>query len=126
MRRLVAIVGFAVAMLEAKALAQDAPEPPPDPAASPGFATLDRGDASSRLGGEMSYLFFSNSPPGAMTTGLRFDVHGQYVDRSGFGGYAQLPISYLRERTAGMSGSTTVLADAEVGGLYVAHVHPNV
>jgi hypothetical protein len=119
-------VGVVVAMFEATASAQVAPEPPSDPAASPGFMTLDRGDASSRAGGEIAYMVLNNNTPGVSATPLRFDVHGQYVDHSGFGGYAQLPISYLRESGGGMSDSATGVGDVEVGGLYVARVNPNV
>src|SRR5262245_57724105 len=63
----------------------------PDPAQSPGFVNMLRQDASSRAGGEISYIGIANEPN---LTLLRFDFHGHYVDaNSGLGGYAQLPIT---------------------------------
>jgi hypothetical protein len=119
------VVAVVMGVLEASAAAQVAPEPVPDPANGPGFMTIDRGDATSRAGGELSYLF-PRSNTGTSLTAMRFDLHGQYLDPRGFGGYGQLPISYLRESAAGMSDSASAIGDVEVGGLYVAKVNPNV
>jgi hypothetical protein len=82
---------------------------------------LDRFDASSKFGGELSYLF-PNHTTGSVTA-LRAELHGQYVDpASGFGAYAQLPVGYVRESDMGMTQSGTGLGDLELGGLYVPHV----
>jgi hypothetical protein len=86
-----------------------------DPRTSPGFATLDRGDASTRLGVELSDLSITNPGEGAITA-QRVDGHAQYVSASGYGVYAQLPIYSMDE--AG-TGQGTVLGNLEVGGLYV-------
>ena len=81
-----------------------------DPASSPGFATIDRGDASSRFGVEVSYMFFGDNEPDSGA--WRFEGHAQYVDsRSGFGGYVQFPLTYYL--------SSTTVGDLELGGLYV-------
>jgi hypothetical protein len=94
-------------------------------ARSPGFVTLDRGDAVSRLGIEASYLFLS-APNGlnASYTALRFEAHGQYVDPgSGLGGYVQTPLSYLNVSPNGApSTSGTGVGNLEVGALFVPHL----
>jgi hypothetical protein len=90
----------------------------PDPIRAPGFVTLDRGDGTSRAGGEISYLVLGDNADG---TALRFDVHGQYVDaRSGIGGYAHLPMSFL----SGDSDSNFELSGAEIGGLFAKRMSP--
>jgi hypothetical protein len=84
-------------------------------ATSPGFVAMDRFDASSRAGAEMSYMF-ANTTGTTSVTAMRFDGHGQYVDPvSGFGGYLQLPISYV----SGGGQSDTGVGDLEVGGIFV-------
>jgi hypothetical protein len=97
-----------------------------DAAPAPAFVTLDRGDATSRVGIEASYEFANTSSivtDGASATVLRFEAHGQYVDPGlHVGGYAMIPISYLNESEGGQSQSATGVGDAEIGGLYVPHV----
>lgn len=89
-----------------------------DPLRSPGFSILDRGDATSKAGGELSYLLLGDSAEG---TALRFDLHGQFVDRaSGFGGYVQLPMSLL----SGDSDSNFELSGVELGGLLAKQLSP--
>ncbi|HEX7704289.1 MAG TPA: hypothetical protein VF403_26285 [Kofleriaceae bacterium] len=85
----------------------------PSPATSPGFVTTDRFDATSRVGGELSYLFLSGNGSG---TAWRFDLHGQYFDpNNGFGGYAAIPFTLA----TGSGDSVTGGGDLEVGGFYI-------
>jgi hypothetical protein len=95
----------------------------PAPSATPGFVTMDRFDETSRAGGEISYLFPHNAGDQSVTA-MRFEGHGQYVDpASGFGGYAQLPLSYV----SGGGQSETGVGDLEVGGIYCPRLtSPNV
>jgi hypothetical protein len=84
---------------------------------APGFVTLDRFDATTRGGIELSYGRLDTDV--AKETVWRIDPHGQYVDRdSGFGGYASLPISDL---TAGDFPGTGVGA-LDVGAIYARAV----
>jgi hypothetical protein len=85
----------------------------PVAATSPGFVTTDRMDATSRVGGELSYLFLSGNADG---TAWRFDLHGQYVDpNTGFGGYASIPFTLA----TGGGDSNTGGGDLEVGGFFI-------
>ena len=64
----------------------------PATAVADGFVTLDRQDDISSVGVEGSFIaLHGNNAP----TSLRFDLHGEYVDRSGFGGYLTLPYAFL-------------------------------
>lgn len=113
-----------VVALSRAAFAQTAPEPTdPDPTHGPGFVTIDRQDAQSRVGVEASYLFYNTNNSNSVTP-LRFNGYGQYVDAaSGFGGYASLPISYINvSPPMGMSQSADGLGDLEVGGIWVPHI----
>ena len=102
--------------LPAVAFAQAAPATE-DVLHAPGFVTLDRLDATSRLGGEVAYLALEGA-----STGVRLDVHGHYVDpATGFGGYATLPVTYLDAE----GDSTTELGNLELGGLWLTHVAPH-
>ncbi|HEY5947032.1 MAG TPA: hypothetical protein VIV40_16120 [Kofleriaceae bacterium] len=91
-----------------------------DPARSPGFVDILRQDANSRAGGELTYFFID----GGDATLWRVDLHGHYVDpNSGFGGYAQIPITHVDDN----NNSDTVLGGLEVGGLYIPKLStPNV
>jgi hypothetical protein len=85
----------------------------PSAATSPGFVTTDRMDATSRVGGELSYLFLSGNADG---TAWRFDLHGQYVDpNTGFGGYASIPFTVA----TGNGDTNTGGGDLEVGGFFI-------
>jgi hypothetical protein len=122
MRHVLAII----LLVPAAASADDAP-PAPAPAA-PGFVTLDRGDATSRVGIEASYELTNNSgvADGASDTVMRFEAHGQYVDPGlRIGGYAMIPITYLNESEQGTSQSATGVGDAELGAIYVPRVSDN-
>jgi hypothetical protein len=111
--KLVALVMFSLARI---AVAQPSA---PDPAASPGFVTLDRGDATSRAGGEASYIVPKNN--GGSGTIWHLDLHGQYVDPdSGVGGYAVVPAAFAE----GNGDTLTTVGDVELGGLYVARLAP--
>ena len=83
---------------------------------TPGFVTMDRFDASSRAGGELSYLFPARYNS---STALRFDVHGQYVDpASGFGGYLSLPLGVVHDQDE----TEATVGDFEVGAIYAAKI----
>ncbi|HEY1549191.1 MAG TPA: hypothetical protein VGG28_15305 [Kofleriaceae bacterium] len=95
---------------------------------APGFVTLDRGDATSRVGVEASFELPNSSglTDGGGETALRFEVHGQYVDPGlRVGGYAQVPISYVSSGDGGENQSGTGFGDAEIGALYVPRVNDN-
>jgi hypothetical protein len=84
------------------------------------FVTLDRQDDSSRLGGELSYLFLPNNNGGA--TSMRFDLHGQYVTPTGVGGYISIPFAYL----SGGNQSDQAVGDLDVGAIYAVRLaNPN-
>ena len=94
-----------------------------DPTKSPGFMTLDRQDGRSAAGVEAAYLFFSDTGSTSVTP-LRFDLYGRYIDPvSGFGGYAQLPVSYVSESAGGQSVSVTGFGDLELGGIFVPKIN---
>ena len=87
----------------------------PSPTHSPGFTTLLRHDSQSRAGGDITYFILDGDNPNDARI-MRFDLHGQFVDaNSGFGGYAQVPITYFSDD----SGSETVLGNAELGMIFV-------
>jgi hypothetical protein len=105
----------------------DAPvTPQTDPARAPGFVTLDRFDANSRVGIESSYISLNNSQSGNSDTLLHFDVHGQWIEpHIGVGAYVEVPFAHLSQTSmdpvTGMSTSTsaTGVGDIELGALYV-------
>jgi hypothetical protein len=108
-----------VLIVPAAAYADDAPP-------APAFVTLDRGDATSRVGIEASYELTNSSglSDGASETVFRLEAHGQYVDPGlRVGGYAQVPISYVSASGNGDSQSATGFGDAELGALYVPRVN---
>jgi hypothetical protein len=93
---------------------------------APAFVTLDRGDATSRVGVEASYEInnTSNAGPGASETVVRFEAHGQYVDPGlRVGGYAQFPITYVSTSDPNTSESSTGIGNAELGALYVPRIN---
>lgn len=99
-------IALALGGLAATAKADDG-DPPP-------FATLDRQDGSSRVGGELSYLKTKSTVD---ATALRFNIYGQYTDTAtGLGGYAQLPLAYVDSNNT----SATGIGGAELGGIYTA------
>jgi hypothetical protein len=84
-------------------------------AADPGTLTLDRQDAQSRIGGEISYVHIDDDGLFEDVTILRFDLHGQYVMPSGFGFYGALPIAY----GSGDGESETGIGELEVGAIFI-------
>ena len=66
---------------------------------APTFATLDRQDGTSLIGGQLAFTFLDDAafgaPDGPGATGLRFDLYGQYVGRNRLGVYGILPLSRL-------------------------------
>lgn len=125
------------------AAAQPAPDPgsPPDGAApaittprsgaavaglganqAPGFVVIERLDASSRAGIDISYIRLNtHGSTGDRPTLLRFEGHAHYVDKaSGFGGYVQVPLAYASASTGtGTSTTITDVGDLEVGGIFI-------
>jgi hypothetical protein len=89
-----------------------ADEPPP-------CALLDRADGVSRAGVAVGWSALNDSSE-VNFTGLRLDVHGQWVAPDlGVGGYAILPVSYGRiDPDVGPNNAEWSLGDAEVGGVY--------
>jgi hypothetical protein len=107
--------------------AMAAPGEPPataaaDPRQLPGFVVIDRFDARTRTGLDVSYLApdsktFGNDTP----TLLRFSAQLRYVDKpSGVGGYVMVPFSYANDKN-GNGGSDTItdVGDVELGAIYV-------
>jgi hypothetical protein len=91
-----------------------------EPTRAPGFVTMLRQDANSRVGADLTYFIFDNESDATL---LRFDIHGQYVDPvSGAGFYAQVPIAYLTGAGNSVSGSgdsETAVGGIELGGIYI-------
>lgn len=87
---------------------------PADPAYAPGFVQIDRYDATSVAGGDVTYISVDGA--GDDLTLLRFQLGGRYVDpRSKVGGYLNLPITYA----SGNGDSVTALGNVEVGGIFL-------
>lgn len=88
-------------------------------AGSPTFATLDRQDGESKVGGAFGWTFFDNDGPGDISA-LRIDVYGHYVGQSGLGGYGILPLSFLfvDDDVAGTDDESAI-GNVEGGVVYV-------
>lgn len=94
-------------------------------AGSPTFATLDRQDGESKIGGSLAWTFFDNDA-GADITALRVDVYGHYVGESGLGGYGLLPVSFLFVDDEGeFFEDETGIGNVEGGVLYVLPSGPH-
>jgi hypothetical protein len=88
----------------------------PDPTAGPGFVVIDKLDASSRAGVQLSYIGLKGDIPDKPTL-LRVAAHARYVDKAlGLGGYVQVPFAYAS--AVGNTSSTTDLGDLEIGGIF--------
>lgn len=75
------------------------------------FITLDRQDAGSRAGAEISHLFRGSS------TNLRYDTHAQYYDDDlGVGGYISVPGLLGSESQLGRD----LVGNTEVGAMFAA------
>jgi len=89
-------------------------------AGSPTFATMDRQDGSSFIGGQFGFTTLDDGalggPGGPSATGLRFDLYGEYVGRNRLGGYATIPISHLFVDGA---ADESALGNVEGGLIYV-------
>lgn len=112
MRRVI-VISFACSMLAAA----------PAWGQVPAFATLDRGDSTSRVGLDVGASFLDDEAFGGGGTALRFDVHGQYIHASGFGGYGLLPLSYASFENEAVDDEMA-LGNLEVGGLYALPAGP--
>jgi hypothetical protein len=90
----------------------------PAPTEAPGFVAIDRLDASSRAGIELSYIGLNNDVPNH-TTFFRSEAHVRYVDPgTGLGSYVQLPFAYARTSFGDQSDTVTDFGDIEVGGIF--------
>jgi len=107
-----------VVLSSASALADD--ETPKDAVHSPGFVMIDRFDAASRVGADITYLFLDGGNDG--TTILRFNLAGRYVDpKKHLGGYVQVPFVH----GSGNGASNNALGDLEVGFLAMPNLGSN-
>lgn len=86
-------------------------------AGSPTFATLDRQDGESKIGGAVGWTFFDDDAfgPESDVSAARFDLYGHYVAPSGFGGYGQLAFSSIFTDEEDESG----IGNVEGGVVYV-------
>ena len=110
MRTLRTAISLLLVSVAAPAAAQE-PDAPADP--FPNLSTLDRTTDHTSFNGSLALSFFGDNGP---DIAARVDLGGQYVTPQGFGGYAQLPITYLE----GGDDSETELGNVELGGVYVA------
>ncbi len=91
----------------------------PDPAHSPGFVHIDRYDATSVGGGDITYVALDDEGLADDVTILRFQLGGRYVDQaSRLGGYLNLPITYA----SGDGESLTGIGNLEIGGLMLPKI----
>lgn len=80
------------------------------------FVTLDRFDATDRVGAEVSH-FLRQEGDGQFDT-WRIDAHGQFIDdKSGIGGYITVP--------GGRNHQKSHVGDVEVGLLYMPALAPD-
>ncbi len=81
------------------------------------FVTLDRQDASSRAGLEVSKLFYDGAQTSGANdiSGLRFDLHGQYLTPNAMGVYVTVPMGHV----SGGGQSYSSVGDLEVGGIFI-------
>jgi len=104
-------LGFAALVVLVPAMAAAGPDH---------FITMDRQDGSSFAGIELSKLFYdSKLTTGGDLSGMRFDLHAQYVTPNAIGLYLTAPIGHVSASGAGMSESYTSLGDIEVGGIFI-------
>lgn len=86
-------------------------------AGSPTFATLDRQDGESKVGGAIGWTFFDDNAfgPDEDVSAARFDIYGHFVAPSGLGGYGQIAFS----RTFSDANDESGIGNVEGGMLYV-------
>jgi hypothetical protein len=114
---------MAAAMTARVASAQPGTVAPAGAAASssadpPGFVTIDRLDASSRFGIDVSYLGLDGD-----ATLLRAELAARYVDpATALGGYVQVPFAFARVSGGDRSETVTDLGNIEIGGIYAPRV----
>jgi len=117
-KHFVIALGLSSLLASSTALAQEASVTDEEPSVS-SFATMDRGDASTKLGLNASMTFLDSDQS---TSALRFDLHGQYVHKKGFGVYGSLPITHYsadgNPTGGGSDFSEMALGNLEVGGIY--------
>jgi hypothetical protein len=120
--RTVCSLAAAVWSLGAGATPASAQGWPPD---APTFATMDRQDGSSFLGGQLGFSFLDqvalDGPDAPDATGLRFDLYGQYVGRSRLGIYGALPLSHVFLEDF---EDESAIGNVEAGGIYILRTGP--
>lgn len=85
------------------------------PAESPGFVAIDRLDATSRAGIDVTYLGPHNDIFTDKAILFRVAAQARYVDpASGLGGYVRMPFAFASTT----SSSITDLGDVELGGIF--------
>jgi hypothetical protein len=80
---------------------------------NPGFATLDRISADSRLELALGSVLYDDGPDWVG----RIDLHAQFITRGGGGGYASVPYSFVIDSD---SDDLAALGNLELGGFYVS------
>lgn len=113
-KRFVIAFGLSSLLVTSTALAQEATVTADK--AVPSFATMDRGDDTSKMGLAASMSFFDEGD----ATALRFDLYGQYVHKKGYGVYGSLPLMHLSADLGILGGdySEVAIGNLEVGGLH--------
>lgn len=92
---------------------------PPD---APTFATLDRQDGTSFIGGQLGLTFFDDDLlAGTSLTGVRFDLYGQYVSASRLGFYGNVPLSHVIIEDF---DDETAIGNVEGGVIYILRTGP--
>lgn len=83
------------------------------------YATMDRAERRSQVGGAGSLIFLTDTAPdGDTELGLRLDIFGQWVHSSGFGFLAQMPVFsfvFVDEADPG-------IGDIDLGMLYTHRI----
>ncbi len=92
---------------------------------APTFATMDRQDATSLVGGQLGFTFLDpgglSDPGGNDLTGLRFDLYGQFVGRNRVGFYGIIPLSRLIVEDV---DDESAVGNVEAGLLYILPTGP--
>jgi hypothetical protein len=124
-----ALLAMIVVSMSSVALAQPGAELPrrpdtTDTTTEPGFAVIDKLDASTAAGTDLSYVRVNNGPGVENPTLLRGMVHARYVDAErGLGGYVRVPFAYLRAPGDLGTETTTDVGDIEIGGIYSPRIN---
>jgi hypothetical protein len=112
MRTLVVVAGLVVPSVAAADVMVG------DAAHIPHFVQIDRYDATSVVGGDLTYVALDGDLADDVTV-MRVQLGGRYVDQqSRIGGYANIPVTYA----SGNDDSVTGIGNLEIGGLMLPKV----